>query len=142
MTPIRHFEIIWPLIHGCEKYQTRQEIYVKKFEFWQHMTSFHSKIYPSNSNSSRMWKISNKTSNSHSDNKRIFEQCSFVTHWEFQRVVSSKFSHSRMGHYFFSYLLTWEVDLIEILEIMAQMWQYVIFLSLKPTKVTSDFILY
>ena len=50
-------------------------------------------------------------------------------------------SHSRMGHYFFSYLLTWEVDLIEILEIMPQMWQYVIFLSLKPTKVTSDFIL-
>ena len=49
--------------------------------------------------------------------------------------------HSQMGHYFFSYLLTWEVDLIEILEIMAQMWQYVIFLSLKPTKVTSDFIL-
>ena len=51
-------------------------------------------------------------------------------------------AHSRMGHYFFSYLHTWEVDLIEILEIMAQMWQYVIFLSLKPTKVTSDFILY
>ena len=50
-------------------------------------------------------------------------------------------SHSRMGHYFFSYLLTWEVELIEILEILAQMWQYVIFLSLKPTKVTSDFIL-
>ena len=47
-----------------------------------------------------------------------------------------------MEHYFFSYLLTWEVDFIEILEIMAQMWQYVIFLSLKPTKVTSDFILY
>ena len=46
-----------------------------------------------------------------------------------------------MGHYFFSYLLTWEVDLIEILQIMAQMWQYVIFLSLKPTKVTSVFIL-
>ena len=41
-----------------------------------------------------------------------------------------------------AYLHTWEVDLIEILEIMAQMWQYVIFLSLKPTKVTSDFILY
>ena len=50
-------------------------------------------------------------------------------------------AHSRMGHYFFSYLLTWEVHLIEILEIMPQMWQYVIFLSLKPTKVTSDFIL-
>ena len=46
-----------------------------------------------------------------------------------------------MGHYFFSYLLTWEVDLIKILEIIAQMWQYVIFLSLKPTKVTSDYIL-
>ena len=46
-----------------------------------------------------------------------------------------------MGHYFFSYLLTWEVDLIEILGIMAQMWQYVIFLSLKPIKVTSVFIL-
>ena len=46
-----------------------------------------------------------------------------------------------MEHYFFSYLLSWEVDLIEILEIMAQMWQYVIFLSRKPTKVTSDFIL-
>ena len=51
------------------------------------------------------------------------------------------FTHSRMGHYFFSYLLTWEVDLIEILEIIPQMWQYVIFLSLKPTKVTLDFIL-
>jgi hypothetical protein len=46
-----------------------------------------------------------------------------------------------MEQYFFSYLLTWEVDLIEILEIVPQMWQYVIFLSLKPTKVTSDFIL-
>ena len=42
-----------------------------------------------------------------------------------------------MEHYFSSYLLTWEVDLIEILEIMAQMWQYVIFLNLKPTKETS-----
>ena len=47
-----------------------------------------------------------------------------------------------MEDYFLSDLLTWEVDLIEILEIMAQMWQYVIFLSLKSTKVTSDFILY
>ena len=51
-------------------------------------------------------------------------------------------SHSQMEDYFFSYLLPWEVDLIEILDIMAQMWQYVIFLSLKPTKMTSDFILY
>ena len=51
-------------------------------------------------------------------------------------------AHSQIGHYFFSYLLTWEVDLSEIIEIMAQMCQYVIFWSLKPTKVTSDFILY
>ena len=51
-------------------------------------------------------------------------------------------SHSQMEHYSFSYILTWEVDLSEILKIMAQMWQYIIFLSLKPTKVTSDFILY
>ena len=58
-----------------------------------------------------------------------------------ERSHGETLSHSRMGHYFFSYLLTWEVDLIEILEIMPQMWQYVIFLSLKPTKVTSDFIL-
>jgi hypothetical protein len=43
-------------------------------------------------------------------------------------------SHSQMEHYFFSYLLTWEVDIIEILEILAQMWHYVIFLSLKPTR--------
>ena len=50
-------------------------------------------------------------------------------------------THSRMGQYFFSYLLTLGVDLIEFLEIMAQMWHYVIFLSIKPTKVTSDFIL-
>ena len=57
-------------------------------------------------------------------------------------MQASTWAHSRMWHYFFSYLLTWEVDLIEILEIMAQMWQYVIFLSLQPTKVTSDFIFY
>ena len=55
---------------------------------------------------------------------------------------ASNQSHSQMEQYFFSYLLTWEVDLIEILEIMAQMWQYINFLSLKATKVTSDFILY
>ena len=42
-------------------------------------------------------------------------------------------AHSQMGHYFVSYLLTWDVDLIEILENMPQMWQYVIFLSLKLT---------
>ena len=47
-----------------------------------------------------------------------------------------------MEQYFFSYLLTWDVGLIEILEMMAQMWQYVIVLSQQPTKVTSDFIFY
>ena len=57
-----------------------------------------------------------------------------------QQVIKNG-SHSQMGHYFFSHLLFWEVDLIEILEIMPQMWQYVIFLSLQATKVTSDFIL-
>ena len=67
----------------------------------------------------------------------IFERQSKIA-----KVIDETFtSHSQMEHYFFSYLLTWEVDLIEILEIMPQMWQYVIFLSLKPTKVTSDFIL-
>ena len=61
---------------------------------------------------------------------------------EFKDDELSNTPHSQMEHYFFSYLLTWEVNLIEILKIMAQIWQYVIFLSLKPTKVTSDFILY
>jgi hypothetical protein len=61
--------------------------------------------------------------------------------WTIADILHTTLSHSRMGHYFFSYLLTWEVDVIEGLEIMPQMWQYVIFLSLKPTKVTSDFIL-
>ena len=40
-----------------------------------------------------------------------------------------------------SYLLIWEVDLFEVLEIRAQMWHYILFLGHKPTKVTSDFIL-
>ena len=43
-------------------------------------------------------------------------------------------THSRMEHYFFSYLLTCVVYLIEVLEIMAQMLQYIIFLSLKAIK--------
>ena len=41
----------------------------------------------------------------------------------------------------FSYLLICEVYLIEVLEIMAQMLQHIIFLSLKAIKVSSDFIL-
>ena len=35
--------------------------------------------------------------------------------------------HSQMEHYFFSYLLTCEVYLIEFLEIMAQMLQHITF---------------
>ena len=54
---------------------------------------------------------------------------------------AGKQTQSRMGQYFFSYLFTLEVDIIEFLEVMAQIWQYVIYLSLKPIKVTSDFIL-
>ena len=53
-------------------------------------------------------------------------------------------SHSRIWPYFFPYLHylpTCEVNLIEVLKIMAQMGPYNIFLSLKPTKMTSDFIL-
>ena len=36
------------------------------------------------------------------------------------------------------YLLACEVDLLEVLDVMAQMWHYIIFLSHKTTKVTSD----
>ena len=36
-------------------------------------------------------------------------------------------SHSQMEQYFFSYSLTCEVYLIEVLEIMAQMLQYITF---------------
>ena len=50
-------------------------------------------------------------------------------------------AHSRMEHYFFSYLLTCEVYLIEVIEISAQMLQYVTFLSLKAIKMSSGFIL-
>ena len=50
-------------------------------------------------------------------------------------------AHSQMEHYFFSYLLTCELYLIKVLEIMAQILQYITFLSLKAIKVSSDFIL-
>ena len=49
-------------------------------------------------------------------------------------------SHSQMEHYFFSYLHTCEVYLIKVLESMAQILQYITFLSLKAIKVSSDFI--
>ena len=44
------------------------------------------------------------------------------------------FEHSRIGHNFEAYL-------IKVLEIMAEIWQYIFFKSLKPIKVSSDFIL-
>ena len=50
-------------------------------------------------------------------------------------------THSRIWPYFISYLLTCEVDLFEVIEIMAEMWHYINSFSHKPTKVTSDFIL-
>ena len=56
-------------------------------------------------------------------------------------LVVSNTSHSRMGHYFFSYLLACEVYLIEVLEIEAQMQQYIIISSLKSIKASSNFIL-
>ena len=46
-----------------------------------------------------------------------------------------------MEHYFFSYLLTCEAYLTEVLEILAQILQYITFLSLKSIEVSSDFIL-
>ena len=58
----------------------------------------------------------------------------FYTGWK------SVHSQSQIWHYFISYLLTCEVDLFEVLEIMAQMWHYINFFSHKLVKVTSDFI--
>ncbi len=50
-------------------------------------------------------------------------------------------THSRIGHHFFSYLLTREVDLFDVLVIMAQMWPFINLFIHKPIKVTLDFIL-
>ena len=50
-------------------------------------------------------------------------------------------THSQILPYFISYLHTCEVDLFEVLDIMTEKWYYILFLSHKPTKVTSDFIL-
>ena len=49
--------------------------------------------------------------------------------------------HSQIKHYFFSYLLTCEVYLIKVIEISAQILQYITFFSLKAIKISSDFIL-
>ena len=45
---------------------------------------------------------------------------------KFWRNFLLHISHSRIGHYFFSYLLTCEVYLIEVLELMGQMLQYIL----------------
>ena len=34
--------------------------------------------------------------------------------------MNNIYSHSRMGHYFFSYLLTWEVDHTGYIEVIMQ----------------------
>ena len=57
------------------------------------------------------------------------------------QLISDSLSYSWIWPNFLSYLLSCELNLVEILEIMAQMEPYIIFLSLKPTKMTSDFIL-
>ena len=57
-------------------------------------------------------------------------------------AVAALHLHTAGWDTIFSHIYLLEsVDLIEILEIMPQMWQYVILLSLKPTKVSSDLIL-
>ena len=43
--------------------------------------------------------------------------------------LESPDTHSQIWHYFISYLLTCEVDLFEVLDIMAQMLHYIIFLA-------------
>ena len=50
------------------------------------------------------------------------------------RILFCRPSHSRMEHYFFSYLLIGEVYLIEVLEIIAQMLQYIFFLKPESNK--------
>ena len=54
--------------------------------------------------------------------------------------TGTSIAHSRIRPYFFSHLLTCEAYLIEVSEIMAQMWYYIYFLSLKPIKVSSVFV--
>ena len=54
--------------------------------------------------------------------------------------IRGGFAHSWIGHYFFSYLLTCEEYLIEVLGIMAQMRQYILFF--KPETNKGDFRLY
>ena len=74
-------------------------------------------------------------------NTNQYQNLQFSFHSVCNFSVRTLWSHSRMELYFFSYLLTCEVYLIEVLEIMAQMLQYITFLSLKAIKVSSNFIL-
>ena len=49
-------------------------------------------------------------------------------YWRPHQVLVPVFkTHSQIWPYFISYLLTCEVDLFEVLDIMAQMWHYIIF---------------
>ena len=56
--------------------------------------------------------------------KNCFQKIKLAVKIKFKQNKKSSLSnsHSPIGHYFFSYLLTWDVDLIKILYIMPQMW--------------------
>jgi hypothetical protein len=58
------------------------------------------------------------------NSKLFYTPLYFLIHVALENIKKSPqkaayFTHSQMGHYFFSYLLTLVVDLIEILEILA-----------------------
>ena len=69
--------------------------------------------------------------------KLDFISSTYIKCQSIDRVVNT---HSQIRHYFFSYLPTCEVYLIEVLEIMAQMLQYIIFF--KPESNKGEFRLY
>ena len=81
--------------------------------------------------------------NTSSSNSTVGDKCQvgYIQVFLLTENRSIIITHSRIWPYFFSYLPTCEVNLIEVLEIMAQMGPCIILLSLKPTKMTSDFIL-
>ena len=65
----------------------------------------------------------------------------FIENPQTRNSCAFSVAHSQIEHYFFSYLLTCEVYLIKVIEISAQMLQYITFLSLKSIEVSSDSIL-
>ena len=73
----------------------------------------------------------------------LFEILSIIINIVASRWIqtASSEAHSQMEHYFFSYLLTCDVYLIEVLEIMAQMLQY-IYIFFKPESNKGEFRLY